>query len=131
MGTNYYFRKKSVDLPRLHSIIASLNAEYKALIAKYNETLAVARSEMGLECGSEFDHRHDLVLLDRHDDIGDIHVGKTSGGWKPLMQASDHFHSIETLKQWYEQNKSEYIFINEYDEVIPFEEYLLKIHEWN
>ena len=76
MGTNYYFRKKSVDLPRLYSIIDNLNADYKALIAKYNEMLAVARSEMGLECGSELDYRHDFVLPDRHDDIDDIHVGK-------------------------------------------------------
>jgi len=32
---------------------------------------------------------------------------------------------------WYEQNKDEYIFIDGSDEAVSFEEYLLKIYEWN
>ena len=41
------------------------------------------------------------------------------------MQACEHFNSIETLKQWYEKNKGEYFFMNEYEEETPFEDYLI------
>jgi hypothetical protein len=77
--------------------------------------------------------KHDMIIscLIKRADFGDIHVGKLSGGWKPSMQANEYFNSIQTLKQWYADNKDEYIFVNEYDEVVSFDDYLIKIHEWN
>jgi arsenate reductase-like glutaredoxin family protein len=131
VGTNFYFRKKTVDVPRLYSIVDKLNDEVKAVLTKHNELLQSARLEMGIENHEEFELRHDFYLPDKHSDFGDIHVGKRSGGWKPLMQANKHFHSIQTLKKWYEQNKNEYDFIDEYDEIVPFGEYLREIYEWN
>lgn len=49
MRTNFYFRKKTVDAPRLYSIVDKLNAEIKAVIAKYNGLMQSARLEMGIE----------------------------------------------------------------------------------
>lgn len=130
MGTNYYFRKKSVDPAHFDAITDSLNAEHKALIAKYNEKLHDAFSEMGIESFDEFDDSRFFVSPFSHSDC-DIHVGKISAGWKPSMQVNKHFHSIATLKQFYEQNKHEYNFINEYGEVVSFENYLQEIKELN
>ena len=131
MGTNFYFRKKTVDAPRLYSIVDNLNVEVKSVLAKYNDLMQSARLEMGIESYDEFELQHGFYLPDRHSDFGDIHVGKMSAGWKPLMQANKHFQSIQTLKQWYDQSKDEYNFINEYEDIVSFEEYLLEIHEWN
>jgi hypothetical protein len=108
-----------------------LNDEVKILVAKYNESLQSARLEMGLMYEVELESRYEYDLPDERTDFGDIHVGKLSGGWKPLMQANEHFSSIKTLKQWYAKNKNKYVFINEYDEFISFEEYLIRINEWN
>ena len=131
MGTNYYFRRKCVDMPRLYSIINALNEECNALVTKYNDLLNDARREMGIEYERDLESFRAFILPDEEDDIGDIHVGKNSYGWKPLMKANEHFHSIETLKQWYEQNKSDYFFIDEYGKTIDFEEYLIKIQKRN
>jgi hypothetical protein len=92
--------KKTVDVSQLYSIVDKLNDEVKAVLTKHNELLQSARLEMGIENYEEFELLHDFYLPDKHSDFGDIHVGKRSGGWKPLMQANKHFHSIQTLKQF-------------------------------
>lgn len=131
MGTNYYFRKRTLDIMRLESIVDELNVEFKSLIERYNDKYCAALAEMGLDSHHDFDNNTTFFLPSGRDDHGDIHVGKLSYGWKPLMQAGEHFHSIETLKQWYEKNKQNYIFVNEYDEEVPFNEYLAEINERN
>ena len=130
MGTNYYFRKKTVDPKRIETIVDSLNDDFKALVAKYNEKLHKVYSEMGIESFYDFDDDHTFFSPIGHSDY-DIHVGKLSGGWKPLMQANKYFQSVEALKQWYEQNKDEYDFINEYDEINSLDEYIAEIARRN
>ena len=130
MGTNYYFRKKTVDPTRIDAIVDSLNNDFKDLVAKYNEKLHEIFSEMGIDSLREFDDYHSFVSPISYDSY-DIHVGKLSGGWKPLMQANEHFNSVATLKQWYERNKLEYNFIDEDDEVTSFEEYIEEIARRN
>ena len=131
MGTNYFFRKRSLDLPRLEAIVDDLNNDFKALIAKYNKKFHAAAAEMGLIEGCDFDVERTFVLPDRYDEYGDIHVGKFSHGWKPLMQANEHFTSLKTLKQWEEENRHDYTFIDEYSEEVSFEDYIVKLHERN
>jgi len=130
MGTNYYFRKKIVDPKRIEALVDSLNDDFKALVAKYNKELQKVYSEMGIESFYDFDDDHSFFSPIDHSDY-DIHVGKISCGWKPLMQTNEHFHSVETLTLWYEQHKDEYSFIDEYGKVISFEEYLVEIEERN
>ena len=130
MGTNYYFRKKTVDLKRIEALVDSLNDDFKTLVAKYNEKLHKVYSEMGIESLYDFDDDHTFFSPIDHSDY-DIHVGKISYGWKPSMQANEHFDSIAALKQFYEQNKHEYNFINEYGEVVSFEDYIKEINELN
>jgi len=131
MGTNYYFRKKNIDPERIETIVDNLNNDFQAMLAKYNEKLREAFSSMGIDTGHEFEDRQTFYSPGDHEIYGDIHVGKISGGWKPSMQATEHFDSIAALKQFYEQNKHEYKFINEYGEDIPFEDYLLEIKALN
>ena len=131
MGTNYYFRKKSINPARIEAIVDSLNNDYKALVEKYNEKLHDAFSAMGLDSEYEFDNSQTFFLPDSSETYGDIHVGKLSYGWKPLLQANKHFHSIQTLKQWYEQNKHDYNLIDEYDETVQFDEFIREIAERN
>ncbi|MCL2263219.1 MAG: hypothetical protein FWC08_08380 [Defluviitaleaceae bacterium] len=132
MGTNYYFRKKGVDLPHLHAIADELSSECKSLVGKYNAKVREALTDMGIDGYEDYDafsEQHTFYILNAEELCGDIHVGKTSAGWKPLMQASEHFDSMETLKLWYEKNKHEYIFINEYDEEKSFDGFLADIHK--
>ena len=119
MGTNYYFRKKTVDPRRIDALVDSLNDDFEALIAKYNRKLRKLLSEMEIDSSSEFRDRHSFISPVGYEEY-DIHVGKLSGDWKPLMQASEHFNSVATLIEWYEKNKDEYNFIDECDEVNGF-----------
>ena len=131
MGTNYYFRKKTVDPIRIEAIVDSLNNDYKSLVAKYNEKLHEELSAMGIDSILEFDDYHTFISPVDSDTYGDIHVGKLSVGWKPLLKANGHFNSVSALKQWYEQNKHEYNFIDEYDEVASFKEFITEIERRN
>ena len=130
MGTNYYFRKKTFDPTRIDAIADGLNDEFKALVAKYNERLHKAYSEMGIDSYYDFDDDRTFYSPIRNADY-DIHVGKLSHGWKPLLQAGDHFNSITTLKQWHEQNKHDYNFIDEYRDEASFEDFLAEIAKRN
>ena len=130
MGTNYYFRKKTVDPRRIDALVDSLNDDFEALITKYNRKLRKLLSEMEIDSSSEFNERHSFISPIGYEEY-DIHVGKLSGGWKPLMQASEHFNSVATLIEWYEKNKDEYNFIDECDEVKSFEEYIAEIAKRN
>ena len=131
MGTNYYFRKKNVKSAPIEAVVDELNNEYRALIQKYNDKLHNVFSEMGIDCECEFDDGHLFITPYSHDTFGDIHVGKLSYGWKPLMQANKHFNSIPTLKQWYEENRNVYNFIDEDDRVMLFEDFLQMISKRN
>lgn len=134
MGTNYYFRKKGVDLPRLYAIAEELNNKYKSLIDEYNSKVRESLANMGINQYEDYKAFEDRNIYDIEDIKNlcmDIHVGKISHGWKPLLKASEHFDSIETLKQWYAKNKNEYIFINEYYKKVSFDEFLSEIHELN
>jgi len=108
-----------------------LNNDFSALVAQYNDKFSGALSEMRIDSRCEFDDNYTFYLPNIRDLCGYIHVGKLSHGWKPLMQASEHFHSIQTLMQWHEENKQDYIFINEEDEVVAFDEYLAEINDRN
>ena len=98
---------------------------------KYNEKLRQAFSAMGIEDGYEFENSQTFYTPGSHETYGDIHVGKISYGWKPSMQANEHFDSIAALKQFYERSKHEYNFINEGGEIVPFEDYLREIKALN
>ena len=131
MGTNYYFKKKAIDPARIDAIVDELNEEYRALVAKYNEKLQKALSDMGLNDEYEFYEDHTFYSPLERENYGDIHVGKISYGWKPLLQANNHFNSLQTLKDWYEQNKSEYEFIDEYNKPEQFYKFLEEIAKRN
>ena len=76
MGTNYYFRKKSIDAARIKAIADSLNKDIKTLIEKYNKELHEAFSSMKIDSGYEFEDNYSFYLPDSRETYGDIHVGK-------------------------------------------------------
>ena len=49
MGTNYYFRKKTVDPARIETIADSFNNVFKALVDKYNKKLSEAFFAMEID----------------------------------------------------------------------------------
>ena len=55
MGTNYYFRKKTVDTKNIEAIVDNLNNDFKVLVEKYNEKLREEFSAMNLDCNYQFD----------------------------------------------------------------------------
>lgn len=61
----------------------------------------------------------------------EIHIGKRSGGWKPLLRANEYYDSFKSMKSFYDDNK-EYLSIkDEYDREYTFDELVEDLIFWN
>lgn len=59
----------------------------------------------------------------------EIHIAKTSGGWKPLFQSHKRIHSINDLKIIYGTGK--FIIYDEYGEIYNWDEFKKRVIDWN
>lgn len=59
-----------------------------------------------------------------------IHIGKRSIGWKPLLQACEHFKSIMEMKAWYVSSSVGYFIENEYGEELTWKELEDELINW-
>lgn len=59
-----------------------------------------------------------------------IHIGKSSGGWKPLFQTTNYYKNIEELKMFYANNKDNLQIIDEYETEITYDELSQYLIEW-
>lgn len=64
------------------------------------------------------------------DELTEIHIGKRSGGWKPLFEASEHFSNMEELEIFYNTNKDSLIIKSEYGYNMTWEELTEELFEW-
>lgn len=61
----------------------------------------------------------------------EIHIGKRSGGWKPLFQAhSDAYNSVKEMLQFITQHSNKLILYNEYLETKTLEEIKDELVNW-
>ena len=127
MGTNYYFRKKKIDETHIDSIAERFNADLESLFEKYYTEIKTALFDMNVDDLECLERPYTYYLPNHRDLFGDIHVGKISCGWKPSLHYNEHFRSFQELQQWYEENKHDYILINEYREEIQFDDFIKKV----
>lgn len=61
----------------------------------------------------------------------DIHIGKRSGGWKPLLRANEYYDSFKSMKSFYNNNKEYLSIMDEYDREYTFDELVEDLIHWN
>lgn len=61
----------------------------------------------------------------------EIHIGKSSVGWKPIFEKTRFYSSVEEIRGFYEENKEAITITNEYREELTFEELENGLINWN
>ena len=103
MGTNFYLRD------------VNLEASKQILLSKIAETL----EHYGLE------YLYDVLKDTVNDNVKDIHIAKTSAGWKPLFHANEKFKSMDDL--WEILKFGNHIVADEYDDVYDFDSFVERV----
>ncbi|HEY5562731.1 MAG TPA: hypothetical protein VIK72_13425 [Clostridiaceae bacterium] len=60
-----------------------------------------------------------------------IHIGKTSCGWKPLFESQSYFKSMDELEAFYQQHKETIIVEDEYETEYTWEGLKERLFNWN
>ena len=103
MGTNFYLRDTNLAISK------------QVLLSKIAEIL----EHYGLEYMYE-------SLKDAVDNnVKDIHIAKTSVGWKPLFQANDKFKSIDDL--WEILKFGNFVVVDEYEDVYDLDKFVERV----
>ena len=103
MGTNYYFRVKGFNI--------NDNLTYK-MDRKLYSSIADKLSD----CLNE---------------VCEIHIGKRSCGWKPSFQKTEHYSTVQEIRNFYNDNIECLEIFNEYDESLTFEQLEEELINWN
>jgi len=103
MGTNFYFKLKNWQ-----QLENDVEAEINKLREKYNVTVS------------------DYWVND-----ASIHIAKTSCGWKPLFQQTEHYKNMSGIKEFYDKNKLEYSIFDEYGCEYNWREFIERVIEFN
>lgn len=61
----------------------------------------------------------------------EIHIGKRSGGWKPLLRSNEYYDSFKTMESFYNDNKEYLSIVDEYDREYTFDELVEDLILWN
>lgn len=101
MSTNYYFKVKDI-----------IDIVPKDKSSKLKESLIA-----------------DLKEISK--DLTNIHIGKRNAGWEPIFKRTKYFSSVKDIVSFYESNKNDIIIVNEYDEILTFEELDKQLLKWN
>lgn len=112
MGTNYYFRKKQAQLDYEFTLekIGDIIQEIKNRITDSEHTISTIKYYLE-------DDAYDTLTEN------DIHIGKKSAGWKPLLKRNDELYTnVEELKQYYLDNEDSLIIVDEYDVEMSLDE---------
>ena len=60
-----------------------------------------------------------------------IHIGKTSAGWKPIFESQEYFKTMDELESFYEQHKETLAMEDEYGTEYTWEELKERLFNWN
>ena len=62
-----------------------------------------------------------------------IHIGKSSFGWLFHFEENEYWSSYPEVKKWLQENTigpdSEYVIVNEEDEIVSYEDLIAKIDQ--
>ena len=103
MGTNFYLRD------------VNLQTSKQILLSKIAETLEY----YGLE------YLYDALKDAVDDNVKDVHIAKTSAGWKPLFQANERFNSMDDL--WEILRFGNHIVVDEYDGIYDLDKFVKRV----
>ena len=82
------------------------------------------RSEKLYNDCKEFEERHGIYIQKP-----EIHIAKTSAGWKPLFQANMLFKSVAEIKKFYEE--SDLDIFDEYNTKYTWKEFEERVLKFN
>ena len=60
----------------------------------------------------------------------EVHLAKTSCGWKPLWQDHSFYHSVAELKEFYFKHKEKLFLYDEYGRFYKWEEFEERVVNW-
>lgn len=73
----------------------------------------------------------EYTLVDEPDFGYEIHLGKRSGGWKPLFHAHENAYTcVSDMISFFNSYKSDFKFYNEYDEEMTFDDIKREFIDW-
>lgn len=121
MSTNYYFRDKEGyrKQEELNRIIKNKTNEIMELV---NEIVTDEEKQRSIRWRIE-----DAAYIG----YDMIHIGKRSRGWKPIFEKCEEFKSVRGMKKWYDENKSDYEIVDEYDVVLTWSELEDELINWD
>jgi hypothetical protein len=66
-----------------------------------------------------------LNILESLDELLSIHIGKISGGWKPLFAKTKYYDDFKQLRRFYEDNKEDLVIVDEYGAKYDWKDFML------
>lgn len=60
---------------------------------------------------------------DRHNDAWELHIAKTSFGWKPIFEEHPLIHSVKDLQKFYADNQTRVTICDEYGQFYSWPEF--------
>lgn len=124
MSTNYYFKYKNLDQKVFDNILEKYNKKYYDLFNEYKQELIDEYNKRTLNTplqsiDPDLDWVNQIQTFHTFE-VPEIHIFKTSMGWKPLFQSNENWSSVKELKEYYNKYKDVLVFIDEYDEEKDF-----------
>lgn len=126
MSTNYYFKYKNLDQEVFDNILEKYNKKYYDLFNEYKQELIDEYNKRTLNTplqsiDPDLDWVNQIQAFHTFE-VPEIHIFKTSMGWKPLFQSNENWSSVKELKEYYNKYKDLLVFIDEYNEEKDFDE---------
>jgi len=70
-------------------------------------------------------------LYDLERKLTELHIGKSSGGWRPLFQKTKYYSSISELENFYNKNKDNLTILDEYGDEFSWDMLAIELINWN
>lgn len=111
MGTNFYLRDRATREAK-----ENMSNEINTLLDRYELSDDIVRLKSEISS----------VINNIYSD--DIHIAKTSCGWKPIFQSHENkFSNMNELKDFYLDNIRNFEIIDEYNNVYTWEEFVERV----
>lgn len=123
MGTNYYFTPKKFEMDKIKKLHEEYSFKLDKLLRDYIESYNELYNVMSKETNDLFENEELPDYRDWHNymhlaeiEYPELHICKSSMGWKPLFQVTKFYSNVKELKEFYNQNKDRIHIEDEYGE---------------
>lgn len=131
MGMNYYFISKNYNRETHKKIFKTYKKDIEQSVELYKKDIKKFFGKLNDLDKLAFKEFDSLISKLELDDPPKLHICKLSYGWKPLLQISNYYSSMTSLKNYYKKHKDTIRVINEDFEDIDFEELIKLIEDKN